>query len=72
VVKIHFGEGRLDIEVQDAGDGFDLEGVQADYASRGSLGLLNMRERAQACGGDFILRSKPGEGTTVFLSVPLE
>ena len=70
-VRINFDSERLDIEVHDDGTGFDVEQVQADYASRGSLGLLNMRERAQAVGGNYILQSKPGQGTTIFLSVPL-
>lgn len=72
VVRLYFGSGRLEIEVQDDGAGFDVEAVLADYSSRGSLGLLNMRERAQAVEATFELRSSGGRGTTVALSVPLE
>jgi two-component system sensor histidine kinase UhpB len=36
-----------------------------------SLGLLGMRERAAAVGGDVQIRSEPGRGTTVTARVPL-
>ena len=37
----------------------------------GSLGLLNMRERARLIGGEYRIRSAEGEGTTVEVRVPL-
>ena len=36
-----------------------------------SLGLVGMRERALACGGEFSISGMPGRGTTVLLRVPL-
>jgi len=41
------------------------------YNTRGSLGLLNMRERARLIGGECRIRSAEGEGTTVEVRVPL-
>lgn len=38
----------------------------------GSLGLLGMKERAQACGGDVQIASSPGNGTTVTVRVPVD
>jgi signal transduction histidine kinase len=52
--------------------GFDLEAVQASYEKRGSFGLLNMRERAQLVGGQTEIRSAPGKGTAIIITVPLE
>lgn len=55
------------LEVSDNGIGFPprrLEGTS-------SLGVLGMRERALACGGDFSITCQPGRGTTVLLRVPL-
>jgi signal transduction histidine kinase len=47
-----------------------LEPVRLEGA--GSLGLVGMRERALACGGQFDIVSAPGRGTTVSLRVPLD
>lgn len=58
--------------VQDDGVGFDLEKVKASYEKRGSFGLLNMHERAQLVGGRTEIRSAPGRGTAVIITVPLE
>jgi len=70
-VDVVFEEEALYLEIEDKGSGFDVKDVEADYASRGSLGLLNMRERAEAIGGTLTIRSKPGGGTRVLLRVPL-
>ncbi|MDA1360452.1 GAF domain-containing sensor histidine kinase [Glycomyces luteolus] len=52
------------ITIADDGEGFDA----AEAATRG-LGLLSMRERAKALGGDLDLKTAPGEGTTVTLEL---
>ncbi len=62
---------NLIASVQDDGQGFDLEAVQASYEKRGSFGLLNMQERAQLVGGRTEIRSAPGQGTAVIITVPL-
>ncbi|HXV99768.1 MAG TPA: sensor histidine kinase, partial [Anaerolineae bacterium] len=58
--------------VKDNGKGFDVQDVNADYSSRGSLGMINMRERADRIDGSLKLESAPGQGTTVTLVVPLD
>ncbi|MEU6857367.1 GAF domain-containing sensor histidine kinase [Glycomyces sp. NPDC046736] len=50
------------IVIADDGTGFD-----ADEAATRGLGLLSMRERAKALGGDLDLATAPGEGTQVTL-----
>jgi len=42
------------------------------YDERGSLGMVNMYERAELVGGQLAITSKPGQGTRVTLSVPLQ
>jgi signal transduction histidine kinase len=64
-------DGHLLVGVRDDGRGFDVEEVNADYDERGSLGMLNMQERAASIGGRLRVQSTPGEGTTITLSVPL-
>ena len=54
---------------EDDGVGFDMD---MDERERSTLGLLSMRERAMTCGGKFILRTAPGEGTRIRIEIPLE
>jgi len=63
---------RLLIEVTDDGPGFDIARIRSTYDQRGSLGLLNMTERAQQIGGILKIESTPGTGTRVSLDVPLD
>jgi signal transduction histidine kinase len=53
--------------VIDSGVGFDPD---ATSQSRG-LGLISMRERLNLVAGDLHVQSRPGEGTTVRVRVPL-
>jgi len=59
------------LEVQDDGKGFDVASVGANYERRGSLGMVNLRERAAMVNGHLELHSAPGRGTTVRLWIPL-
>ena len=58
-------------QVQDDGIGFDLQATLDSYDRRGSLGLLNIYERAELADGKAEIVSAPGQGTTVTLLVPL-
>ncbi|MBI3912036.1 MAG: sensor histidine kinase [Armatimonadetes bacterium] len=63
--------GEFEITVRDDGVGFDVaEALRAD-ARRLSFGLTNMQERVNALGGTLTVRSQPGRGTRVAISVPL-
>ena len=68
VVTVEGRDGRLRIEVADAGPGFDPSTIGA---SEEHLGLLGMRERAESLGGEFEIRSAPGHGTRVVATLPL-
>ncbi len=57
-------------EVQDDGVGFDVSVLERGYDERGSLGMLNMRERAELAGGSWRIQSAPGKGTRVTLRIP--
>ncbi|MBD0316806.1 MAG: PAS domain S-box protein, partial [Nitrospiraceae bacterium] len=63
----------LRIEVRDEGQGFDIASVgQQDRTALSSkFGLFSIRERMNALGGRFELRSAPGEGTAATLTLPL-
>jgi signal transduction histidine kinase len=42
------------------------------YDQRGSLGLINMHERAELISGTLAIASALGEGTRITLTVPLQ
>ena len=58
-------------QVEDEGPGFDLPSVMANYASKTSLGLLNMQERAGLVGGQLKIDTAPGKGTLISLAIPI-
>lgn len=62
--------GALIALVEDDGVGFDVAATLSDYAKRGSLGMLQMRESARLVGGQLSIDSSPGHGTRVRLRVP--
>ena len=67
VVTMTRDTGWIEVEVRDAGTGFD-----AAAASAGSgIGLLGMSERAAMIGGVFAVRSSPGDGTGIRVRVPV-
>lgn len=57
--------------VRDEGPGFDMELVGSNYSERGSLGMVNMQDRARLVEGILNVESSPGRGTRVTLRVPL-
>jgi signal transduction histidine kinase len=66
-------EGDLFVaQVIDNGKGFDVEAVERNYGSRGSLGLINYRERAELLDGNVKIESVIGQGTRITLIVPID
>lgn len=59
------------LEVEDDGVGFDVAEVTANYEQRGSLGMLNLHERAQLVNGLMRIDSAKGKGTRITAIVPL-
>ncbi|HXG18783.1 MAG TPA: CHASE3 domain-containing protein [Methylomirabilota bacterium] len=70
-VDVRQDDGRLSIVVRDDGVGFDVLAARRRAAQGGSLGVLGMEERIALVGGRLELRSAPGQGTEVDISVPL-
>lgn len=63
VVRLETDEHLLRVTIRDNGAGFDPEAVRRPT----SLGLLSMRERAEAIGARFTILSKPGNGTAIII-----
>jgi signal transduction histidine kinase len=58
-------------EIEDDGMGFDVAAIEASYATRGSLGMINLRERATLVKGKTVIKSAPGQGTKVTVTIPV-
>jgi two-component system, NarL family, sensor histidine kinase DevS len=61
------GDSLAMLTIADDGCGFNVE----DQAQMVGHGLANMRVRAENLNGQFELRSAPGKGTTITLSLPV-
>ncbi|MCX7677337.1 MAG: sensor histidine kinase, partial [Alteraurantiacibacter sp.] len=61
----------LHLQIEDDGQGFDAAAMEAIGSLRRSSGLLSMRERAAALGGECLISSEPGRGTCVQVRIPL-
>jgi signal transduction histidine kinase len=69
-IDVYEDNAAVIASVEDDGKGFDVASTLAAYASRGSLGLLQMRESARLIGAQLTLDSSPGQGTRVHLRIP--
>ena len=58
----------LTLVIEDDGVGFDVE----EAMQRGRLGLVGMRERAEALGGNLAIETALGSGTSILVQIPLE
>jgi len=70
-LTVQHDNGTLRVAVQDWGGGFDAEAVPREPGEGRHIGLVSMRERAALIGGECIINSSPGQGTTVTISVPI-
>ncbi len=59
------------LEIVDDGLGFDVDSVTRAYDKRGSLGMVNLRERTELVSGLLHIDSAPGKGTKVQVLIPL-
>jgi signal transduction histidine kinase len=59
------------VEIEDDGVGFNVAAVDAFYDKRDSLGMINMRERAELVNGVLRIDSVEGRGTLIQVLIPL-
>ncbi|HZG74174.1 MAG TPA: sensor histidine kinase [Chondromyces sp.] len=65
-VKLEVNKHNVLAIIKDNGKGFDVREKRT-----GSFGIIGMKERIELLEGDMTIRSKPGEGTLVIISVPI-
>jgi signal transduction histidine kinase len=58
-------DAQMHLEIADDGVGFDAAAPRREH-----FGLVGMKERAQALGGEFRISSRPGDGTKVEVVLP--
>lgn len=61
-------DSSIELSIRDFGRGF----ASTDPAKSAGLGLISMAERTRLADGRFEIWSRPGEGTTIRVSVPLK
>jgi signal transduction histidine kinase len=64
-VRISADKEAVILEVSDDGCGFDPRSIAAE----GGMGLVSMRERTERLGGKLDVKSEPGKGTSVCVSL---
>ncbi|RVT78286.1 tetratricopeptide repeat-containing sensor histidine kinase [Flavobacterium sufflavum] len=65
-VELKKQENNIILTITDDGVGFNVN------LKKKGIGLQNMISRAKECNGDFNVKSKKGEGTTIMVTIPLE
>jgi signal transduction histidine kinase len=65
-------DGTITLEVRDDGQGFDIEPAQRQAVDAGHFGLATLHELTGSVNGKLEISSRPGEGTTIRVSVPVD
>ena len=65
-IRVEAEAGKVEAELRDNGRGI----TEAEVNGAGTLGLLGVRERAYALGGEAVIEAIPGDGTRVFVTLP--
>jgi two-component system, NarL family, sensor kinase len=70
-LSLDIGDDTVRLEIVDDGVGFDTLEHPLGADPMGGYGLLSMAERAELVGGRLNIRSRPGSGTAVTVTIPL-
>ena len=70
-VKIEYLSDQVILNILDNGVGFDPPESPAEFAPGGHFGLLGIHERAELIGAKLDIKTIPGDGTTVIVTLPL-
>lgn len=72
-VTLTYMEDQVALDIHDDGIGFNPEQQPDTFGKESSkFGLQTMRERALQIGGQMIIESNPGQGTTLAFQIPVE
>lgn len=71
-VRTRVEDEQIVVEVEDRGTGFEPSTIEALPDQRGGFGLYGVRERLKMLRGSLYIRSSPGSGTLVTLTLPTQ
>ena len=69
-VNLDYQKEFLILNIEDNGLGFNVNDQLKKNDEKGS-GLLNLRNRAVALNAELTIKSRPHEGTSIFIRMPL-
>jgi signal transduction histidine kinase len=69
-VLLDYADNGIVVTIEDDGQGFAADATLRGAEDRGRFGLVGMRERAEAVGGQLTVTSEPGRGTVVQAIMP--
>ena len=70
-VELKTNGGAVELSIHDNGRGFDADSVESDQVTSG-YGLIDIRERLESLAGHLSVFSRPGTGTRLVATIPLE
>ncbi len=71
-VRTHVDDDNIVVEFEDRGTGFEPGVLKTLPGGRGGVGLFSVRERLRMLRGSMTIRSAPGSGTLVTLTLPMQ
>ena len=71
-VALTYESQALKLMIEDDGIGFDKIRIFENAIQQESTGLSNMAERAKLINADFLLKTKPGQGTKIEINIPFD
>ena len=71
-LNISFMDASVTLQVEDDGVGFNIPENPSEYGPNGHYGLLGLYERAELIGAALQIRSSPGKGTTMSITLPVK
>lgn len=72
VIKLSYSDHYLSIIIKDNGKGFDPQEIESQDDKIKSSGLKNIKHRSSILMGSSRIESQPGEGSSVFITIPLD
>jgi signal transduction histidine kinase len=71
-ITLSYMADQVALDVQDNGQGFDPQNLSGSGdQGNGGFGLRVMRQRVEQVGGEVIVESLPGQGTTLVIQIPI-
>jgi len=71
-IKLIAAYPNILLRIEDDGKGFDLQKWLVNIPGEKRMGLRSMKERVKLLNGVMVIKSRPGQGTKLFIKLPQE